>query len=159
MSGGVDAERFTPSPRLAGAVDGAGTVVTIGTVGRLDPVKNQALLLSVFASLRPRFPGLPLTIVGDGPERATLEAMATGLPVVAGRVGGNPELVVGGVTGRLYEPADPSGLEQTLSPYLTDLPLRQAHGAAGRARVVQNFSLDAMVERYLGLYDELMAED
>ena len=70
-------------------------------------------------------------------------------------MGGNPELVVDGVTGRLYDPADPTGLEQALLPYLTDPALRRVHGAAGRDRVVQNFSLDAMVERYLGLYDEL----
>ena len=201
---GVDTERFTPSVRCRAAVGSEGAGVSVGTVGRLDPVKNQALLLDVLASLRPRFPGLRLTVVGDGPERASLEArskslgvagdvtftgarsdtpdlmrdfdvfvlpsinegisntileaMATGLPVVAGRVGGNPELVLDGVTGRLYGPADPGGLEQALSPYLTDSSLRQSHGAAGRARVVQNFSLDAMVERYLALYDELMAE-
>ena len=201
---GVDTERFTPSVRCLAAVGNEGAGVTVGTVGRLDPVKNQAHLLDAFASLRPRFPGLRLTFVGDGPERASLEArskslgvagdvtftgarsdtpdlmrgfdvfvlpsinegisntileaMATGLPVVAGRVGGNPELVLDGVTGRLYGPADPGGLEQALSPYLTDSSLRQAHGAAGRARVVQNFSLDAMVERYLSLYDELLAE-
>jgi sugar transferase (PEP-CTERM/EpsH1 system associated) len=201
---GVDTERFTPSVRCRAAVGNEGAGVTVGTVGRLDPVKNQAHLLDAFASLRPRLPGLRLTVVGDGPERASLEArskslgvagdvtftgarsdtpdlmrgfdvfvlpsinegisntileaMATGLPVVAGRVGGNPELVLDSVTGRLYGPADPGGLEQALSPYLTDSSLRQAHGAAGRARVVQNFSLDAMVERYLALYDELMAE-
>ena len=201
---GVDTERFTPSVRCRAAVGNEGAGVTVGTVGRLDPVKNQAHLLDAFASLRPSFPGLRLTFVGDGPERASLEArskslgvagdvtftgarsdtpdlmrgfdvfvlpsinegisntileaMATGLPVVAGRVGGNPELVLDGVTGRLFGPADPNGLEQALLPYLVDLSLRQAHGAAGRARVVQNFSLDAMVERYLALYDELMAE-
>ena len=98
-----------------------------------------------------------LPSINEGISNTILEAMATGLPVVAGRVGGNPELVVDGVTGRLYDPADPAGLEQALLPYLTDPALRQAHGAAGRDRVVQNFSLDAMVERYLDLYDELLA--
>ena len=96
-----------------------------------------------------------LPSINEGISNTILEAMATGLPVVAGRVGGNPELVVDGVTGRLYDPADPAGLEQALLPYLTDPALRQAHGAAGRDRVVQNFSLDAMVQRYLALYDEL----
>jgi glycosyltransferase involved in cell wall biosynthesis len=84
--------------------------------------------------------------------------MATGLPVVAGRVGGNPELVVDGVTGRLYDPADPEALEQALLPYLTDPALRRAHGEAARDRVVQNFSLDAMIARYQSLYDELLTE-
>ena len=97
-----------------------------------------------------------LPSINEGISNTILEAMATGLPVVAGRVGGNPELVLDGVTGRLYDPADPSGLEQALLPYLTDPALRQAHGAAARARVVQNFSLDSMVQRYLALYDELL---
>ena len=204
---GVDTEKFTPSlqPSPAGVGEGwgEGSRLTLGTVGRLDPVKNQSSLLKALAGLSPRFPNLRLTVVGDGPLRASLEtqaaslaiidkvtftgarsdtpdlmrgfdvfvlpsinegisntileAMATGLPVVAGRVGGNPELVVDGVTGRLYDPADPASLEQALLPYLTDPALRQAHGKAARDRVVQNFSLDAMVTRYSALYDELLA--
>jgi sugar transferase (PEP-CTERM/EpsH1 system associated) len=199
---GVDTQRFSPvSDRPLSAIR---YPLVLGTVGRLDPVKNQAALLQVAAKLAVRFPDLRLTIVGDGPLRASLEAqaaslglsdrvtytgarsdtpdlmrsfdvfvlpsinegisntileaMATGLPVVAGRVGGNPELVVDGVTGRLYDPADPAALEQALLPYLTDPGLRQAHGKAARERVVQNFSLDAMIARYRSLYDELLAE-
>jgi sugar transferase (PEP-CTERM/EpsH1 system associated) len=194
---GVDSDLFHPPSTI-------GHPLSLGTVGRLDPVKNQASLLATLSSLAPRFPGLRLTVVGDGPLRASLEAqaaslgltgrvsftgarsdtpdllrsfdlfvlpsvnegisntileaMATGLPVVAGRVGGNPELVVDGVTGRLYDPADPEALEQALLPYLTDPALRRAHGEAARDRVVQNFSLDAMIARYQSLYDELLTE-
>jgi glycosyltransferase involved in cell wall biosynthesis len=75
---------------------------------------------------------------------------------VAARVGGYTELVVHGVTGHLYEPADPNALEAALLPYLTDPALREAHGKAARDRVVHNFSLEAMVRRYLDLYDELL---
>jgi glycosyltransferase involved in cell wall biosynthesis len=98
-----------------------------------------------------------LPSVNEGISNTILEAMATGLPVVAGRVGGNPELVLDGVTGSLYDPADPGALERALLPYLTDPALRRAHGKAARERVVQNFSLEAMVQRYLALYDELNA--
>lgn len=201
---GVDVVRFKPTPANAGpgAGDGDGRTITLGTVGRLDPVKNHASLLTAFAALRERHPRLGLIIVGDGPLRGALEAraadlgvasqvtftgarndtpdlmkgfdvfvlpsvnegvsntileaMATGLPVVATRVGGNPELVADGVTGRLYEPGNPAALQEALLPYLTDPALRGAHGAAARERVVQNFSLDSMVTRYLSLYDELM---
>jgi glycosyltransferase involved in cell wall biosynthesis len=77
---------------------------------------------------------------------------------VAARVGGNPELVLDDVTGRLYEPGGPAALVQAVMPYLTDPALRRAHGRAARDRVVQNFSLDAMVDGYLHLYDELLAK-
>jgi sugar transferase (PEP-CTERM/EpsH1 system associated) len=194
---GVDTEKFAPTIGVRGTAS-----FTLGTVGRLDPVKNHAALLTAFARLAHRLPILRLTIVGDGPLKATLEAqaacfgltdritfsgarsdtpglmrsfdvfvlpslnegisntileaMATGLPVVAGRVGGNPELVVDGVTGRLYEPDVPNALEEALLPYLTDPALREVHGRAARDRVVHNFSLEAMVRRYLDLYDELL---
>jgi glycosyltransferase involved in cell wall biosynthesis len=98
-----------------------------------------------------------LPSINEGISNTILEAMATGLPVIAGRVGGNPELVMDAVTGRLYDPASPAGLEQAILSYLTEPGLRELHGRAGRDRVVQNFSLDAMVQRYLALYDELLA--
>ncbi|HWJ04850.1 MAG TPA: glycosyltransferase [Steroidobacteraceae bacterium] len=228
---GVDTHRFTPSPARAGEGGGEGPApgegssplplagevdrrsgegsggegpLTIGTIGRLDPVKNQAALIDAVHALRHRFPRLRLLIVGDGPLRdalrrhaadagladaveftgarsdtpdllrrmdlfvlpsinegisnTILEAMATGLPVVATRVGGNPELVADGATGALYDPARAGALEDALVPYLADAPRRHAHGRAGRERVVQNFSLEAMVQRYQALYDELLKD-
>jgi sugar transferase (PEP-CTERM/EpsH1 system associated) len=200
---GVDTQRFTPLPADSGRAAGP---LTIGTVGRLDPVKNQVKLLEAFAALLGRDSSraamMRLLIVGDGPLReqlqqraadlglgvhvqftgarddtpdqlrsmdvfvlpsvnegisnTILEAMATGLPVVAGRVGGNPELVQDGVTGRLYDPARQGALEQALEPYIDDRELRRSHGAAGRARVLEEFGLDTMIQRYLDLYDELL---
>ena len=94
--------------------------------------------------------------MNEGISNTILEAMATGLPVVAASVGGNPELVVDGATGTLYEPDRERALEEALLPYLTDPALGKAHGEAGRVRAVQNFSLDAMVQRYLDLYDDLL---
>ena len=47
-------------------------------------------------------------------------------------------------------------LEQALEPYIIDRELRRTHGCAGRERVLQNFGLDAMIQRYLDLYDELL---
>jgi glycosyltransferase involved in cell wall biosynthesis len=97
-----------------------------------------------------------LPSINEGISNTILEAMATGLPVVAARVGGNPELIADGITGRLYDQADPAALERALLPYLTDPAECRTHGAAGRERVMQNFSLDAMVRRYLEMYDELL---
>ncbi len=210
---GVDSERFRPDgPRPAdlpwrGAEQGGdGPPVVIGTVGRLDPIKNQAGLLRAFRAILDRHPEwrlrLRLIIAGDGPlrgELATLareldlegsvwfpgargdvaelmramdvfvlpsinegisntilEAMAMGLPVVVARVGGNPELVVEGVTGALYDQGEPGGLQAAMETYLERSDLRESYGRAARERVVAHFSLEAMVGRYAALYDEML---
>ena len=84
-----------------------------------------------------------------------LEAMATGLPVVASRVGGVPQLVLEGQTGRLVPPADPAALAAALAAYVDDPGLRARHGAAGRAHVQAHYSVDAMVAGYADLYGRL----
>ena len=53
----------------------------IGTVARLDPIKNQAMMLEAFALLAPEFPELVLLLVGDGPERQNLEQLASQLKI------------------------------------------------------------------------------
>ena len=201
---GVDTGRFRPATTSEIAARAA-HIVRIGTVGRLDPVKNHAALLKSVRAILDRRSELGtvlrLTIVGDGPQRAALEsmtrelglqgkveftgtrddtadlmrtfdvfvlasmnegisntileAMATGLPVLAARVGGNPELVVPDVTGLLYDPADGEGLTAGLTRYVDEPALRDAHGRAGRERVLANFSLESMIQRYLEIYDEL----
>jgi sugar transferase (PEP-CTERM/EpsH1 system associated) len=86
-----------------------------------------------------------------------LEAMATGLPVVASRVGGVPQLVRDGRTGMLVQPADARGLADALAAYVLDPALRRRHGAAGRAHVEAHYSVDAMVAGYDVLYGTLCA--
>jgi len=202
---GVDTERFRPrSGQVSTTAEPSSTnAVTIGTVGRLDPVKDQASLLQAFAALRTRHNSARLLIVGDGPLRAklqalatslgvddavtmtgarddtpeqlrsmdvfalpsvnegisntVLEAMASGLPVVARRVGGNPELILEGTTGTFYDRDDPRGLEIALDRYVANPALRRSHGQAARQRALQCFGLDAMVQRYIALYDELLS--
>ena len=78
--------------------------------------------------------------------------MASGLPVVATRTGGNPELVEDGVTGRLVPVGDRSALAGALAGYLADPHLRQLHGKVGRQRAIDEFSLDRMASRYRELY-------
>ncbi|BCX89808.1 hypothetical protein MIN45_P2181 [Methylomarinovum tepidoasis] len=89
----------------------------------------------------------------EGISNTILEAMATGLPVVATRVGGNPELVVEGGTGALISPADPITLAQTLVVYLNDPDLRVCHGRAGTERVHHAYSLERMLTDYQRLYE------
>jgi glycosyltransferase involved in cell wall biosynthesis len=82
--------------------------------------------------------------------------MASGLPVVAARVGGNPELVAHGSTGALYDPAAPDALAAALAAYADGASLRREHGLAARRRICDGFSLEAMVGGYESFYDELV---
>lgn len=97
-----------------------------------------------------------LPSLGEGISNTLLEAMSVGLPVVATRVGGNPELVAEGVTGRLVPAGDAGAMAAALRDYVRDAGQRSAHGAAARQRVEQHFSLTAMVEGYQGVYDGLL---
>jgi sugar transferase (PEP-CTERM/EpsH1 system associated) len=204
---GVDDSRFSrDGTRPADFPWPGGDTVVLGTVGRLDPIKNQLQLIQCFHRLV-QSPAswaakLRLIVVGDGPLRdklagevhrlalqdriwltgarndvpdvmrcmdvfvlpslnegisnTILEAMAMGLPVVAGAVGGNPELIVNGVTGALYEGNAQDALPGALQPLLDDPARRLAAGQAARQRAQQQFGLQSMVDGYLSLYDELL---
>lgn len=93
----------------------------------------------------------------EGISNTILEAMASGVPVVATNVGGNGELVVAGVTGELVPPADSAALAQKIVRLWADTGNARAEGEAGRARVQAEFSLHSMVESYSSLYDKLLA--
>jgi len=83
-----------------------------------------------------------------------LEAMACGTPVVASRVGGIPEVVVDGETGRLVEPGDAAGLGRALREALADPEQGRRMGEAGRRRVEAHFSWDRIAERTMTVYHE-----
>src|SRR5215475_7446651 len=92
----------------------------------------------------------------EGISNTILEAMATGLPVVATRVGGNPELVEEGHTGQLVPPSDSVAMAAAIEVYATDAAKRSRHGAAGRAAAEARFSLHAMVNSYLEVYGAVL---
>ena len=97
-----------------------------------------------------------LPSLSEGVSNTILEAMATGLPVVATRVGGNPELVDDGVTGRLVPSADSEAMATAILAYFDDPATARQHARAARQAAVQRFSLDRMVRDYLSLYDGLL---
>jgi sugar transferase (PEP-CTERM/EpsH1 system associated) len=209
---GVDAERFhpavTPAPTLTGeAIPGCPfgrpDHWLVGTVGRMQTVKNQTLLARAFIRALELAPALRarlrLVMIGDGPLRAEvlhlletadaselawlpgkrddvpavlrgldtfvlpslaegisntiLEAMASGLPVIATAVGGNPELVSEGRTGVLVPPGEVEAMAQAIIDCAEDSGRARAAGRAGRAEVERRFSLKAMVDAYRELYD------
>jgi L-malate glycosyltransferase len=85
-----------------------------------------------------------------------LEAMASGLPVVASRTGGIPELVINEATGLLVEPGDADQTAAALSRLIKSPDLRKEMGRKGAAHVGANFSEEACLERYLKNYEDLI---
>jgi sugar transferase (PEP-CTERM/EpsH1 system associated) len=98
-----------------------------------------------------------LSSESEGLSNTILEAMASGLPVVATRVGGADEMVRQGQTGYLVPSRSPRGLADALASILRSPGVRQSMGAAGRRRVESEFSLDVMVSRYESMYAEVAA--
>jgi glycosyltransferase involved in cell wall biosynthesis len=135
---GVDEARFRAQARnLPGVV----------FAGRVDNVGDYLAAFDVFA-----FPSLH-----EGLGSTLLDAMQRGLPIVATRVGGIPELIVDGENGLLVAGGDVDGLAAVLARLLDDAALRRRLGEAGRARV-EAYGAAAMAERYLALYREISAQ-
>jgi glycosyltransferase involved in cell wall biosynthesis len=89
----------------------------------------------------------------EGMPNAVLEAMASGLPVVASNIAGNEELVVNGKTGILFPAEDAGALEAALRDLLADGDRRFKMGAAGRKRVEEEYSWQRAAQAYLELLE------
>jgi sugar transferase (PEP-CTERM/EpsH1 system associated) len=207
IDNGVDTERFRAGPVAGDPSEPwmAPGGFVIGSVGRLQDVKDHASLVEAFALLRGMLPDqchrLRLVLVGDGPLRAQLEhriaaaglqdcawvagarsdvapvmrsfslfalssiaegtpvtmleAMASNLPVVSTAVGGIPDLVLDGVSGALVPARDPQRMAEALASYVVDDARARQHGAQGRERIEQKYSIAAMLAAYVDLYDGL----
>ena len=206
---GVDTARFAPVARRApipGSPFTDPNLWLVGTVGRLDPVKDQTNLAAAFIEAVKRRPDarerMRLVIVGEGelrpeidrilraaqvrdlawlagergdipavlqgldafvlPSRAEgvsntiLEAMSSGLPLIATNVGANAELIVDGACGTIVPPSHGVAIAQAILDYFDDPDRARSHAQAARKRVVQTFSLDRMVDRYQRLYSDLL---
>jgi len=206
---GVDTQRFTPAPRTRAPIAGCPftdpDMWLVGTVGRMQDVKDQVTLAEAFVrAVQSRVRGrrMRLVIAGEGALRTrvarvlhdagiedqawlpgersdvpdvmrgldcfvlpslaegisntVLEAMASGIPIVATRVGGNPELIEDGLSGRLVPSADSGAMAQAILRYFDEPATARRHAHAARNAAVQRFSLDGMVSQYRSLYDSLL---
>jgi len=87
-----------------------------------------------------------------------LESMAAGVPVVATRVGGNPELIQHGETGLLVSEGDENQLAAALEVFLTQPDLRKLCGYKAREKAKADYSIRKVTQRYQELYRELLTE-
>ena len=93
----------------------------------------------------------------EGMPVSVIEEMEAGLPIVATRVGGLPDLVDDGVHGLLVEPRDPDGLAKAIGDLLADPAAARAMGERARQRRESEFDIDVMVRRIEELYGGLLA--
>jgi glycosyltransferase involved in cell wall biosynthesis len=117
---------------------------------RASSLDSRVELLPGTSSLMPQLARawvFALASVMEASPNVILEAMSMGLPVVATRVGGIPELIQDGCTGMLVKPRDPEDLAAALVAVLTDEPKRLAMGEMARQRVLENHTLETMVRR------------
>ncbi len=209
---GVDSDRFstTSSQTIEHGPEGffTGDAFVVGSVGRMEAVKDYPTLIRAFIHLLKAMPdarkNLRLVIVGDGSSRkkclrmvcesgfeqfiwlpgersdipnlmqnmdlfvlpslgegisnTILEAMSCGLPVVATRVGGNVELIDEAQSGVLIEPGDEIALKDALLKYYIEPELLEKHGKFARNKIKTHFSMPAMIESYISVYDHLLGQ-
>jgi glycosyltransferase involved in cell wall biosynthesis len=98
-----------------------------------------------------------LPSANEGTPVTAIEALASGCPVVATRVGGVPDVVRDGEDGFLVEPGDVAALAERLVRLAADPALRARMGAAGRDRVVPRYGVGRLIGDVDGLYRELLA--
>ena len=175
----------------------------VGWVGRMTGVKDTDAVLEILRATRERGVDAVLCLVGDGPDRVSLEqvahdlgiarstyfvgyqtdvagyyrlfdafvlpsvnegtpvsaieALASGIPVVATRVGGVPDVVTEGVDGFLVAPRDTEGAADRLAELARDPELRRRLGEAGRAGMRERYSVERLVADVDRRYRSLLA--
>jgi glycosyltransferase involved in cell wall biosynthesis len=176
----------------------------VGWIGRMTAVKRTDVVLESFRRLRDEGVDAVLCMVGDGPDRhsvenlagglgimrdslfpgyqedvgpffaafdvfvlpsgnegtpvTAIEALASGCPVVATRVGGVPDVVTDGEDGFLVDPGDVEGLAASLARLANDPALRARMGGAGRERMRSRYAVDRLIDDIDRLYRELLQQ-
>lgn len=132
-------------PDLVALAEKLGIAGTVRFEGRVDdvPVRLRSADIFVLPSLQ------------EGMPNSLLEAMASGLPVIATRIGGVSDLVEDGVNGRLVEPASPTMLAAAMRELIGDPARRERYGRAAADRIARTHSLESRAAQYRELYVDL----
>jgi glycosyltransferase involved in cell wall biosynthesis len=109
------------------------------------------------AALLKAFDAFVLPSLSEGICNSLLEAMATGLSVIATDVGGTPEIVIHEESGLLFPVRDVGALAASLRRLAADAALRRTLGDSARRRVRDEFSMESMIQSYEALYSGLRA--
>jgi glycosyltransferase involved in cell wall biosynthesis len=133
--------------QVRAVLDEAGAAALAWLPGERDDVPRIMRGLDLFV----------LPSLSEGISNTVLEAMASGLPVVATAVGGNPELIDAGVTGTLVPRGDVTRLAQAIRGYVENPDACRRQGFEARRVAERRFSMDAMVQAYMGIYDDMLA--
>jgi glycosyltransferase involved in cell wall biosynthesis len=97
-----------------------------------------------------------LPSISEGISNTILEAMASGLPVIATRVGGNSELVIDQQSGYLVDSQNPQAIADAIDHYVEHPETMRQHGEFGRQVCEQRFSLQRMLKDYMSVYDQVL---
>lgn len=127
--------------KLQAAASAAGVAGQLTFCGWQPQAEYLRLLASCRLALVP-------SICFDSLPTVVLDAMAVGRPAIASIFGGSSELIVDGQTGYVVDPFDAPAVAGRLAELLTDAPRADALGAAGRARLVREFSIAGMIQQY-----------
>ena len=136
--------------RLGAQAEALGLSERVHLIGRAD--RPQAVRL---------FHGCEFFVLPSRQEPqgiVSLEAMACAKPIVAARVGGVPEIVLGGETGLLFPGGDAVALANTLETMLADPDRAAVMGRAGRARAEAHFTWQRIADQYFEIYDQVSAK-
>lgn len=141
---------------VGGGAEGSSVIARSEELGVRDKV--------VFAGFQPQieqfYPIMDLSVLtslSEGLSITLLESMSFGLPVVATRVGGNPEIVRDGESGFLVPARDPAAFAERVVELLKSRELSEKMGCAGRKIVEADFTLPGAAEQYLAVYGEVSA--
>jgi N-acetyl-alpha-D-glucosaminyl L-malate synthase BshA len=196
----VDSDVFAPTPCDEKDLDN-GKDVVITHISNFRPVKRVHDIVYAMKMVSRKAPGARLMLVGDGPDRISverlvkrlgleehvmltgfrsdvanllncsdvvvlssetesapltlLEGMSSGLPVIATRVGGIPEIVDDGVNGFLVQSKNPEAIAERILDLNADPELRSRLGDAARARVLERYTAEKVVGQYTEIYESV----